>query len=140
MTARDVVVSAAQAGATIVNHVLAELLRVPDRPPRDAWQIGADARWLRPPGGPAIDLARRGPLRRILDALARRRIDAPGVASSASELGDVGWPGDRSSHESRMMRVYAAIRRLRTLGLGAVLVTRDDGYLIDPAVAFERRH
>ena len=37
-----------------------------------------------------------------------------------------------------MMRVYAAIRRLRALGLGDALLTRDDGYLIDPAVTVVR--
>jgi hypothetical protein len=37
-----------------------------------------------------------------------------------------------------MLRVYTAIRRLRAMGLERVLVTRDDGYLLDPEVRFER--
>jgi hypothetical protein len=37
-----------------------------------------------------------------------------------------------------MLRVYTAVRRLRALGLGDALVTRDDGYLLSPDVAFER--
>jgi hypothetical protein len=37
-----------------------------------------------------------------------------------------------------MLRVYSSIRRLRALGLESTLITRDDGYLLDPAVPFTR--
>ena len=37
-----------------------------------------------------------------------------------------------------MLRVYSIVRRIRALGLAEALVTRDDGYLLDPQVRFER--
>lgn len=103
-----------------------------------AWIVGADARSLRPPDGQAIDLARHGALRQVLDALVTRRLAEPGVALSASALLAAGWPGERVRHESGMLRVYSIIRRIRALGLAEALVTRDDGYLLDPQVRFER--
>lgn len=103
-----------------------------------AWLVGADARSLRPPDGEAIDLARHGALRQVLDALVTRRLAEPGVALSASALLAAGWPGERVRHESGMLRVYSIIRRIRALGLAEALLTRDDGYLLDPQVRFER--
>ncbi len=105
---------------------------------RAAWLVGADARSLRPPDGEAIDLARHGALRQVLDALVTRRLAEPGTALSASALLAAGWPGERVRHESGMLRVYSIIRRIRALGLADALVTRDDGYLLDPHVRFER--
>lgn len=107
-------------------------------PASAAWFVGPGALWLRPPGGEPLDLARYGSLRRVLDALVTRRLEAPGVAWSPVALLEAGWPGDRVGHESGMMRVYSVIRRLRALGLGGAIVTRDDGYLIDPEVAMVR--
>ena len=45
-------------------------------------------------------------LRRVLDALVTRRLEAPGIAWSAMALLEAGWPGDRVRHEPGMMRVY----------------------------------
>ena len=39
-------------------------------------------------------------------------------------------------HEAATLRVYTTVRRLRALGLAEVLLTRDDGYLLDPDAAF----
>jgi len=145
MSSPNVVVLAARAGASLMSLMLTGLRRHgAERPPRAAswatpsWVVGPEARWVRPPGGSTMDLARRGSLRRVLDALVTRRLEAPGVAWSPSALLEAGWPGDRVGHESGMMRVYSVIRRLRGLGLGAVLLTRDDGYLLDPQVAVVR--
>jgi hypothetical protein len=103
-----------------------------------AWIVGPEARWLRAPGGEPMDLARHGSLRRVLDALVTRRLEEPGVAWSPAALLAAGWPGDCVRYQSGLMRVYSVIRRLRALGLGGVLVTRDDGYLIDPDVVVMR--
>ncbi|MDB4936223.1 MAG: Signal transduction response regulator / Tetratricopeptide repeat-containing protein [Labilithrix sp.] len=103
-----------------------------------AWVIGPEARWVRTPRGEEMDLARHGALRRVLDALLTRRLAEPGVATTAIALLASGWPDERVRHESGMLRVYSVIRRLRALGVGDALVTRDDGYLLDPAVPFER--
>ena len=135
----------------VARFQLAELQRTaaaarpPEAPPTlqtalmaGQWVVGPEARWVRPPRGEAIDLARHGSLRRVLDALVTLRLEEQGVAWSASALLEAGWPGERVRHESGMLRVYSVIRRLRALGLGSALVTRDDGYLIDPEVAVTR--
>ncbi|MBX3188559.1 MAG: AAA family ATPase [Labilithrix sp.] len=85
-------------------------------------------------GSRAVDFGRRGPLRRILLALAERR-RAPDRALSVAETLAVGWPGERMRHESGAARVYMAIRRLRMLGLEPILRTSDAGYALDESVA-----
>lgn len=140
MSSRSVVVLAAVTGFTILARVFAELGRRAPGPTELAgsWTVGPEARWVCPPGGQTLDLTRRGSLRRVLDALVTRRLESPGLAWSANALLEAGWPGDRVHHEPGMMRVYSVIRRLRALGLGGALLTRDDGYLIDPAVTVVR--
>lgn len=102
--------------------------------------VGPEARWIIPPRAVdaadvegRVSLVRYGARRRILHRLVIARLEAPGVAMSAESLIEVGWPGERMHHSAALMRVYSAIRRLRrVLGLEAILVTRDDGYLFDP--------
>jgi hypothetical protein len=77
-------------------------------------------------------------MRRVLDVLVERRLHAPGDATSAGALLDAAWPGERARYESALLRVYSVVRRLRALGLSGALVTRDDGYLLDPHVPFVR--
>ena len=105
---------------------------------KEVWSVGGDARSLRRPDGQEIDLARHAALRLVLDALVTRRLAEPGVALSATALLEAGWPGERVRHDSGMLRVYSVVRRIRALGLGEALLTRDDGYLLDPQVHFER--
>ncbi len=121
-------------------EVLAGLgLRAPAPPALvEPWTVGPESRWVCPPRGQPLDLTRRGSLRRVLEALVTRRLESPGLAWSANALLEAGWPGDRVRHEPGMMRVYSVIRRLRALGLADLLLTRDDGYLIDPAVTVVR--
>ena len=102
------------------------------------WVFGPESRSVRSPSGEEMDLTRHGSLRKVLDALVIRRLEAPGIAQSASDLLEAGWPGERVRHESGMLRVYSVIRRVRALGLGSALVTRDDGYLLDPQAAVVR--
>jgi hypothetical protein len=83
------------------------------------------------PRGDRVDLVRYGPVRRLLDRLVVARLDEPGTALSAEALIEAGWPGERMRHTAGLLRVYSAVRRLRRLGLDRVLVTRDDGYLLD---------
>jgi hypothetical protein len=100
--------------------------------PASALVVGFEGRSLRLASGESHDLARHGPLRRMLWALAVAKNSRPGVAISTIELVEVGWPGEKMKHEAATLRVYTTIRRLRALGLADALVTRDDGYLLDP--------
>jgi predicted ATPase len=103
-----------------------------------AWGVGSAARSLRRPDGQEIDLSRHAALRRVLEALVARRLAEPGSALSSDALLEAGWPGERIRHDSGMLRVYTVVRRIRALGIGEALLTRDDGYLLDTRVRFER--
>lgn len=101
-----------------------------------AFVVGPEGRALTLPSGEAHDLGRHGPVRRILWALTALRRERPGTAMSTLDVIEAGWPGEKMQHEAATLRVYTTIRRLRSLGLGEALVTRDDGYLLDPEVTF----
>ncbi|MDP1921138.1 MAG: hypothetical protein Q8L14_33160 [Myxococcales bacterium] len=82
-----------------------------------------------------IDFSRRGPLRRVLLALARAFEE--GRRLSSDELRNAGWPGERMLPSSASARVYMAVRRLRALGLENTIVTHDDGYGLAARVRLE---
>lgn len=103
-----------------------------------AWVVGPGARWFAPPGGPRVSLQRRGPVRRILDALVTAQREAPGTAFTPEALLGIGWPGERVRPDAGLLRVRVAVATLRSFGLRERLITRDDGYLLDPAMALER--
>ncbi len=105
---------------------------------KDALVVGRDARWMTPPGGARVDLVRYGPVRRLLDRLVDERLARPGSALTAEQLIEAGWPGERMRHSAGLLRVYSAVRRLRRLGLEPLLVTRDDGYLLDGSAPVRR--
>jgi tetratricopeptide (TPR) repeat protein len=88
-------------------------------------ELSRDARFVRF-GEQSIDFSRRGPLRRVLLALAEASVNARRLSSD--ELREAGWPGERMYPASAAARVYSAVRRLRTLGLADAIVTLDDGY------------
>lgn len=98
---------------------------------RPAMSIAEDGTWFEFDGN-HVDVARRGAVRRILAELAASRIERPGHPRTVDELFQVGWPGERIPYESQVRRVYTAIWTLRTLGLEEMLLTRDQGYLLDP--------
>ncbi|AKU94803.1 Signal transduction response regulator / Tetratricopeptide repeat-containing protein [Labilithrix luteola] len=102
------------------------------------WSVATEARFAIAPDGTHHDLARHGPLRRVLEALVEARMTSPGSAISADDVLLAGWPEEKMRHDAGMLRVYSIIRRLRGLGLAKELLTRDDGYLLDPAVSFAR--
>lgn len=101
--------------------------------------VGPEARWIHPARGARVDLIRHGPVRRLLDHLVTARLESPGRALPAEELLEAGWPGERMLHSAGLLRVYSAIRRVRRMGLEALLITRDDGYLLDPEALILRR-
>jgi len=101
---------------------------------RAALEVGPDANWVRFRGA-HVDLGRRSRPRRIFRALIERRLQAPGVGVPADRLASAGWPDEDLPAHVLANRVYVAVNTLRSLGLGAVIVRRDDGYLLDPALA-----
>jgi hypothetical protein len=100
--------------------------------------VALDTRWMIVPNGRRVDLMRSGPTRRILAHLVEARIAEPNVARSSDALIDAGWPGEQMLYSAALLRVYSLVRRLRQVGLERVLLTRDDGYLLDPEVPVVR--
>jgi DNA-binding SARP family transcriptional activator len=84
------------------------------------------------PDGRAVDLSRRKNVRLVLVALARARRDAPGAIVSAEVLLEAGWAGERMRPDAATKRLHTAIWTLRTLGFEGVVLTEEDGYLLDP--------
>ncbi len=103
-----------------------------------ALQVGPQARWFCRPGEARVDLSRRRAMRQILVQLVRHRLDSPGRGLELDALQEAGWPGQRLHPEAGRARVYTAVRSLRRLGLDGLLITRDDGYLLDPAAALSQ--
>ncbi|HEY0840920.1 MAG TPA: tetratricopeptide repeat protein [Vulgatibacter sp.] len=97
--------------------------------------VGGDGAWFQLGDGARVDLGSRGPLRRILVALAEQRRIGPGVGLGIPALVEVAWPGERILPQAAANRVYSAIRALRRMGLGDELLRHDDGYLLSPSLS-----
>jgi hypothetical protein len=99
----------------------------------DALVVAEDGAWFCVPGGTRVDLSLRPNLQRVLVALTTRRVAARSEGLSLDTIIRSGWPGDRSRQSSARNRARVALARLRKLGLGALLLTKD-GYMLDPDV------
>ena len=99
---------------------------------RRALVIESDGKRAVLPDGRAVDLSRRKNVRLVLLALARARRDAPGTIVSPEALHEAGWSGERMRPDAATKRLHTAIWTLRNLGFAAVLLTEEDGYLLDP--------
>ncbi len=125
------------------HRLLVARLRAPTGPRPEtrakmaALEIAADGRWFARGPEHRVDLTRRGALSRILARLAAAHRADPNRALTLGEVFEAGWPGERTVADAAATRVYNAVQRLRKLGLERLLVTRDDGYLLDPAARVE---
>jgi predicted ATPase len=98
----------------------------------DAWWIAGDGRWIEAPDGPRVDTERPAASARILARLARERVERPGRALDAATLADAGWPGERLVDKAASNRVSVALTGLRKVGLDALLVRDEAGWMLDP--------
>jgi tetratricopeptide (TPR) repeat protein len=106
-------------------------------PASDVVKVADDGSWLHTPGAERVDLSRRRVLRRLLLALAEKRVSEPGALLASADLVAAGWPGEKMLEKSAQDRLWVAIRSLRRLGLEGILVTGREGYLLDPDVPLE---
>ncbi len=107
-------------------------------PPEAALVVDAARGRIRLPGGVWVELPPSTANGRAFRALLERRATAPGVAVSVDEIVAQAWPGERLRAEAAKNRVRVAIAALRSLGLREVLLSRDAGYVLDPAVVLVR--
>jgi predicted ATPase len=105
--------------------------------PRPHLSVLEDGRCFRLDDGPTVDLTRRRALRAVLAGLVAQHRRAPGEPLGVDDVLEAGWPGERMSPESGARRVYVTINRLRNLGLGDLLLTTGDGYMLAPHVALK---
>lgn len=89
---------------------------------------------FRAPGGSERGLELRTALHGVFSRLVAQRLKAPGQPVNTRELVEAGWPDERVVKGAGSNRVYVAINTLRSYGLKKVLITHDDGYLLDPSV------
>jgi tetratricopeptide (TPR) repeat protein len=124
-------------GGALLAEIAAAVPRS-SRPPAARLELPDDARWFRLAPNEAVDITRRPALRGILRSLCDQRLARPGIPLRVDDVLEAGWPGERMSPDSGARRVYVTINRLRKLGLGELLLTMGDGYMLAPEVEIVR--
>lgn len=102
--------------------------------PGGALVVSPDGRWCRLPDGREVSFRRGRALRLMLARLVAERLGMPGRALPLAALFESGWPGEKATGDARENRVYVGLSRLRKLGFAGLILSRDDGFLLDPAV------
>ena len=97
-------------------------------------EVGPGAEWFRRGAGERVDLTRRPKLRMLLEALVEKRLASPGNPAQAEWLVSRVWPQEKILPSAASSRLYVAVATLRKLGMGDVIVTRGEGYLLHPAI------
>lgn len=107
-----------------------------DEPTEESVALGPDSEWIDRGGHERIKLG--ASLRRLLNLLLRWNDEDPGRSVATWELLDAGWPGETMLPEAGANRVYAAISRLRNMGLRGSIERHDEGYRIAPLARITR--
>ncbi|MFT3770384.1 MAG: tetratricopeptide repeat protein [Minicystis sp.] len=95
--------------------------------------VGPEARWFRVRDGEPVRMLKARAARLMLFRLVRCRLEAPGRALPLDALFEAGWPGERIPRQAAANRVHVTLTKLRKVGLAGLLLSRDDGFLLDPA-------
>jgi hypothetical protein len=99
-----------------------------------------EGNWFRAPERPVVHCRSRRSIRLLLAKLALHRQLHPGVPLDREQLREIGWPNERMSPLSARNRLKQAMRILRRLGMGDLLVWQNGGYFIRPDMPFELAH
>ena len=126
---------------TISNLVLglsgdAQWVSAVDEPTEESVALGPDAAWI--DNGTTERVKLGTSLRKILVMLLHWHDRDPERSVATWELLDAGWPGESMAPEAGANRVYAAISRLRSMGLRGSIERHDDGYRIAPRARITR--
>ncbi len=123
----------------IAARMLARALAAPPKHPDPKPMVGAltvsedgASVWL--PTTARVSLEKRKPVRLLLMRLIDEHEKSPGHPLTVDDLLAAGWPGERVIRDAGASRVYVALGTLRKLGLRDVILSREGGYLLDPAV------
>jgi predicted ATPase len=100
--------------------------------------VHAEGHWFRVPNETVLVHCRtRQAIRAILARLAEERRDRPGFPIDNATLIGIGWPDERMAFQAARSRLKQSMLILRKMGMGALLVWRNGGYLLDPNVPLE---
>jgi predicted ATPase len=99
-----------------------------------AWRIANDGSFFQPNGEATVNISSRKTMARLLAALVKHRTKCPGEPLSLAELADTGWPGNRGKWSSLTNNLHVTLNALRRVGLEAILVRQEGGYLLDPKI------
>ncbi|MBX3249837.1 MAG: hypothetical protein KF901_21850 [Myxococcales bacterium] len=102
----------------------------------DIFYVGPESAFVRFRGDDPIEL--RGPMRRLVLALADQHSLGGGTLLRSVELAEIGWPNESASYEAMMNRVYVTLTRLRKRLPDGVLQRFDDGYRLSPEIVVHR--
>ena len=101
------------------------------RDEREGLIVGPQGEWFQLGREDRVDLSRRGPMRRLLAALARHA-ETGGGPLGVFELFERAWPGgEHVKPEHAAHRVYNTLSELRSMGLSDHLVRREEGYVLE---------
>lgn len=101
----------------------------------EALVVARDGAWIVLPNArKRVELGRAAALRRLVHRLAVERLRYPGRPVSPRALVAAGWPDERILPAAAKNRLHVSVARLRRVGLGDLLLHREEGYLLDPAV------
>lgn len=92
--------------------------------------VSASGAWIESPLHERTRTALGPSLRRMLALLLANHRTEPGRTSSTWELLEAGWPDEKVLPDAGANRVYAAVKRLRNMGLRGVIERHDEGYRI----------
>lgn len=95
------------------------------------FQVSEDGAWMEYQGR-HVECSRRAATQRLLAALARARADTPGRPIPTDDLVAAGWPNEHILSAAAKNRLRVALSWLRKNGLGPALMSRAEGYYLDP--------
>ncbi len=118
----------------LLNGALGGGLAARHNPP---WRIHETSLWFEPPYAARVELGRKHALRRLLTHLTRAYAAKSSAPVPASELIAAGWPGEKIQKRAAANRLRVALFSLRRLGLQDLIVTKPDGYQLEPSASVE---
>jgi len=93
-------------------------------------RVDVERSWFRLDDRPAVGFERRWLVQRLIVALARARVAAPGQPLAAHALVIAGWPGERILPRAARNRLHVALHQLRRLGLNDALCCAPGGWFL----------
>lgn len=99
-------------------------------------RIAVDGSWFEIDGVRG-DISRRPVLRRVLAAFVAHQAAGIRKPLTMHEVLAAGWPNERCVRDSGAARVYQTVKRLRQIGLGAMLAHDGRGYWLKGSPVIE---